>query len=142
MLDDGKIVEFDVPYNLLQTHEGHLKRLVDQTGDVEAKRLEEQAREAMRTKLDDSILDTENKEAGGVCRKNGDHSSMESYAILEVDDVIKNQDESEDKNEDQPIIIPESEPDILGAADVAIIEGDGGEGIEMPLLTKGTSENV
>ena len=57
VLDEGEIVEFDLPYNLLQMSDGHLRKLVDQTGETEAKRLENLAREAMSAKLDDSIMD-------------------------------------------------------------------------------------
>lgn len=69
MLDDGEIAEFDVPYNLLQIHDGHFRKLVDQTGELEAKRMEEQARKAMSSKLDDSI------------RESGDRYSPEDQPI-------------------------------------------------------------
>ena len=62
MLDDGEIAEFGVPHNLLQDASGHLRKLVDQTGEVEAKRLEEQAFAAMNTNTrnhSDDISDTE-----------------------------------------------------------------------------------
>ncbi|XP_066928579.1 ATP-binding cassette sub-family C member 4-like [Clytia hemisphaerica] len=67
VMDEGEIVEFDLPYNLLQTSDGHLRKLVDQTGEVEAKRLESLAREAMSAKIDDSIMadnDVEEQENG------------------------------------------------------------------------------
>ena len=46
MIDSGKIVEFDEPYELLQIPSGHFRRLVNQAGQQEASRLEMQAEEA------------------------------------------------------------------------------------------------
>ena len=46
MIDNGKIVEFDEPYELLQVPSGHFRGLVNQAGQQEASRLEMQAEEA------------------------------------------------------------------------------------------------
>ena len=81
-MDDGEIAEFDVPYNLLQIPEGHLRRLVDQTGEIEAKHLEEQAREAMSTKLDDTI-----REACDDCSLKDQPTNGENK-LLDDNDVV------------------------------------------------------
>ena len=46
MLDDGKVIEFNAPYLLLQNSDGFLYKLVEQTGKAEALHLMEMAKAA------------------------------------------------------------------------------------------------
>ena len=50
VIDDGQIVEFDVPYLLLNKPEGYLYKMVKQTGSDEALHLMEEAKTAYETK--------------------------------------------------------------------------------------------
>eukprot|EP00794_Sanderia_malayensis_P005601 gene5601-6290_t len=51
VLKAGKIVQFDEPCELFQDREGEFRKIVDQTGRVEAARLEMMAKEAKEVKL-------------------------------------------------------------------------------------------
>lgn len=54
VMDAGKILEFDTPYNLLNNKNGSFRDLVDQTGEASAKKLYEVA----------ELSDRERKEKG------------------------------------------------------------------------------
>jgi len=96
VLDDGEIAEFGVPHLLLQDASGHLRKLVDQTGEVEAKRLEEQALAAMNANTEGSnnnsdTSDTELEQNEPVNRTlNANEVKMDiPTIIIEGDDVDK-----------------------------------------------------
>ena len=55
MIDHGEIVEFDEPYDLLQIPSGYFRRLVNQTGEDEAKSLELLAKETKELRKSDSV---------------------------------------------------------------------------------------
>ena len=44
VLDDGKVVEFDSPRKLLENPDGHLSKLVDQTGPNTKRKLTQMAK--------------------------------------------------------------------------------------------------
>ena len=55
MIDHGEIVEFDEPYDLLQLPSGYFRKLVNQTGEDEAKSLELLAKETKELRKLDSV---------------------------------------------------------------------------------------
>ena len=161
MLDDGEIVEFDVPYNLLQIHDGHLRKLVDQTGELEAKRMEEQAKKAMSSKLDDSIRESGDRdtpvdrpiknESVGDSPIKERHVEQNESPTIKID-LVDNEDGDSPKDHpitikivgDQPIKIeqndsPTTNPpitiEVVNENDrVIIVKPDSESNVETPLL--------
>ena len=60
MLNEGRLVEFDVPYILLQKQAGPLYELVTKTGTTEAYHLHEIAKNAFTRSNDSLSISTEN----------------------------------------------------------------------------------
>ena len=78
MLDEGRIVEFDEPNELLKKTTGSFRKLVDETGNIEAARLELLAREAKE--LRDMIAEQNNASFPGSTITN----SRTRAEILEI----------------------------------------------------------
>ena len=55
MIDHGEIVEFDEPCDLLQMSSSYFRKLVNQTGEDEAKSLELLAKETKELRKSDSV---------------------------------------------------------------------------------------
>ncbi|KAK3096011.1 hypothetical protein FSP39_021917 [Pinctada imbricata] len=89
VLDEGKIVEFDHPYSLLQDNDGVFNKMVQQTGKAEFDHLMEIARNTYNKKSADS-----GKKDGTVHQANGDVTTIKPDNMK--DSVIQDSEELDD----------------------------------------------
>ena len=63
VLEQGRLVEFDMPYLLLNRRDGFLSKMVHQLGTSEEERLKEDARKSYELKTDSVIQENTFKES-------------------------------------------------------------------------------
>ena len=82
MIDHGEIVEFDEPCDLLQMSSSYFRKLVNQTGEDEAKSLELLAKETKELRKSDSV-----KQNGHYSESN---TSTLTNALIQKTDSAEN----------------------------------------------------
>jgi hypothetical protein len=128
VLDEGRVVEFDEPHNLIISNEGYFYDMVHSTGEIEARHLQEIAREAYESRRSGSEKDeipekkTSVASSGDKVIMNGpNHVSdslsspcSESHELSSSSHDSSSHDfDDEDMNEDSPLLANMgSEPDV------------------------------
>ncbi|XP_060582248.1 ATP-binding cassette sub-family C member 4-like isoform X3 [Ruditapes philippinarum] len=104
VLDDGKVVEFDVPYKLLQSSNSTLRKLVEQTGKSETIHLMEIAKTAFEKSKE--IVDSNVKD--GKVNEQDSVSVNNVSAIVEDNDRDNNDDADMEMNEERSLLVQDS----------------------------------